>query len=471
MAKPSLQPAASPGRALALLALQSSRAGKTFVAEVLDHLFQKHKPATADAHLATELALGVSRWRLTLRELLAPFVHGSWQRLHPALADSLLLAAYQVWMLDRIPAHAAVSQSVSWAGARCGRRAAALANAALRNMLRQLSVDHVPAEELPADGRSLWRDAPSHLRFNRPVFPDPQARPLEHLSVTTSHPLNVVRRWVDGLGLERARSICRGNQCRPPTIVRANPLRCTAEQLQRQLADDGVEAQAHQQPGMLVLTGSAPLGRLDAFAAGLFQPQDPTSAQPVLAGRPKAGERVLDLCAAPGGKATQAAELMGDAGLVIACDVSERKLGRLKANAERLGIRSIRCIPARGLRQTGAKAPRANLVIVDVPCSNTGVLARRPEARYRFTPARLTRLVNQAEDLLRTGERLADPAGRLVYSTCSIEPEENGRLVERFCGRHAGWRLAASRLTLPDAGRDPTQWHDGGYWALLVADR
>jgi 16S rRNA (cytosine967-C5)-methyltransferase len=471
MAKASLQSAASPGRVLALLALQSSRGGKTFVSEALDQLFQTHKPASADAHLATELALGVSRWRLTLRELLAPFVHGSWQRLQPALADSLLLAAYQVWMLDRIPDHAAVSESVALAAAWCGRRAAGLANAALRNMLRQLSVDRVPAEELPADDRSLWRDEPTHLRFNRPVFPDPQARPFEHLSVTTSHPLNLVRHWVDNFGLERACSICQANQCRPPIIVRANPLRCTAEQLQRQLADEGVEVQAHQQPGMLVLTGSVSLGRLDAFAAGLFQPQDPTSAQPVLAGRPKAGETVLDLCAAPGGKATQAAELMADVGLVIACDVSERKLGKLQANAERLGIRSIRCIPVRGLRQVGAEAPRANLVIVDVPCSNTGVLARRPEARYRFTPARLRRLVNQAEDLLRTGERLAKPAGRLVYSTCSIEPEENGRLVEHFCGRHAGWRLAESRLTLPDAGGEPTQWHDGGYWALLVADR
>lgn len=470
MPDPRRDTAASTGRELALQVLQAVRGGKGFAQENLDRLIQEHSPSGPDAHLATELALGVLRWRLTLHRLLRPFVRADWQRLHPVLADALLLAAYQLWMLDRIPAHAAVSQSVALAKASCGRQTGNLANAVLRNMLRQLTAQHLPIDQLPEDSQSLWRDAATGLRFDRPVWPDPGERPLDHLAITTSHPLKVVKRWVDNFGLEAARGICRTNQHRPPIVVRPNPLRCSAQSLQATLAEEGVSASLHAQPGLLVLQGPVSLRRLRTFSDGLFQPQDATASQAVCAGWPRPGELILDLCAAPGGKATQAAELMHDQGTVLACDVSEPKLARVQANAQRLGLRAVRCTLAGQLKGLLDQLSAPRLVIVDVPCSNTGVLSRRPEARYRFTGRRLEKLVRQAEELLATATRLADPAGRVVYATCSIEPEENERLVQGFCQRDRRWRLADSRLTLPHAGTDATQWQDGGYWALLVAE-
>jgi 16S rRNA (cytosine967-C5)-methyltransferase len=471
MSEAKAAPEPSVARELALGALQGVRAGRGFVHEVLDELIERHRPTQTDAHLGTELATGAVRWRLTLRALARPFFRGQWSRLQPIVADALLLGTYQIWMLDRIPPHAAVGQVVELVKVRKGPRAAGLVNGVLRSMLRELSAERVPMDHLDDGPTTLWRDEPTGLRFNRSVWPDPADNPIEHLALTTSNPPRLVRRFVETFGLPTARAICRAGQHRPPLSLRANAARCSVEQVRQALADEGMPCEMHEQPGILVAASSRSVWSMQAFQRGLFQPQDATAARAVAAAALRPGERVLDLCAAPGGKATQAAELMGDEGVVIACDVSEGRLALVRANANRLGLRSIRYALASRLDAALAETGPPNLVVVDVPCSNTGVLSRRPEARYRFSPKTMAKLVEQQVELLSRAASLAGRPGRVLYSTCSIDPSENEGPVGQLLRGHRDWRLVGAELTLPTAGPERNRWRDGGYWALLAVGR
>jgi 16S rRNA (cytosine967-C5)-methyltransferase len=414
--------------------------------------------APEDRALSRELVAGVERRRGTLDAVIAAYVPRP--RLPRDLRTLLRLGFYQLLFLERVPAHAAVDETVSLARMRRGVRQAGFVNAVLRGALREFEGASPTGE--PGDPRRVLDVGPRRFRFGRDVFPDPSTDPVEHLAAIHSHPRVLVERWIARFGEEAARAILEADNRVPPVTVRVNRMRTTREGLLGDLRALGFESKAGVHPlAVRVEPGARGLLDSEPFRAGRFSVQDETAMEAVSLLDLHPGARVLDLCAAPGGKATQIAEALEDGGEVLACDVSEDRLSRLRENAERLGLRSIRPI----LRTRDSRKPPAeglDRVLVDAPCSNTGVLARRPEARWRFSPANLREVTRLQGDCLRVGLRALRPRGRLVYSTCALEPEENGDLVRQVLRSVRGVELLEERF------RPPTADQDGGYAAALI---
>ena len=231
------------------------------------------------------------------------------------------------------------------------------------------------------------------------------------------------------------------------------------------LAAEGVQTAPHVNGRSLVAAEWVSVRDLKAFREGLVQPQDPTATAVVVAAAPAPGSRVLDFCAAPGTKTTQLAETMDDRGAIMAVDVSADRIQRIEDNCRRLGVGIVTTALAEGV---GSLEPRSfDLALVDAPCSNTGVLARRAEARWRFDEERLLALAADQRILLGLAAQFVRRGGRLAYSTCSIEPEENEQVARWAAARAEGLEIRREELTLPAGAEDPRQWRDGGYLAIF----
>lgn len=417
-----------------------------------------------DTALAAELILGVLRHRLTAEHLAAQFHRGRWASLRPSIRTIIALAVYQLCWLDRIPDHAAVDQAVRQAK-RHGRGTAAMVNAVLRK-LTECRGEILDRPENPDPRRYLPIDEQRGRMFNENVFPDPARRPLDYLVAATSHPSYLVERWHRRFKPTLCHTICAAGTRRPPLVLRPNPLRTTPGDLLKRLLAAGYKAEPLDGADALLLHDGPHVSDLPEFVEGLCQPQDSTAQLPLRLSPPRPGEFVLDLCAGVGTKSTQAAELMRDQGLVIASDIDAAKLDGIPQAAERLGLSIIQPIPAEELdsklAELAGQDRRPDVILLDVPCTNTGVLARRPEARYRASHKTLLALVEIQRDLLRHAQTLAAPTTRIIYATCSLEREENEDQLTWFCETFPAWRILTHIFTTPDPTRD------GGFAAVLI---
>lgn len=448
-------------RDLALAAL-CDRAGN--VTAHLDRLLSEQASEPATAHLAWELAMGVVRRRGTLDAVIDAFC----QRAAPTprrVREVLRLGAYQVLFLDRIPVFAAVDEAVKQVGVRGGRAMRGFVNAVLRNIDRAASPVQQGPPELAGDVLPVAPDR--FRRFDRAVFPDPTADPSGYLAAACSLPPELAGRWLKRFrgGLAGAMGPALHANARPPIVLRVNALRATVEQVLRRLAAEGIDAVAHANGLSVALTSHVDIKRLDVLAEGLVQPQDPSATAVVAAAPIEPGMNVLDLCAAPGTKTTHLAERMANRGRIVAADVSDEKLARVRDNCRRMGVEIVETIPAD--RVAALEADSFDVVLVDAPCSNTGVLARRPEARWRFDPRQVESLARDQQLLLALGAEFVRPGGALVYSTCSMEPQENEQVVRAFGRQHGHFSLRRQVRTAPAGATDPAHWSDGGAFAIL----
>lgn len=451
----------------ALTALLLVDAGEGFAADQLDQLQKEEHLSPADVGLAHEIALGTLRHRLTLSHVAGAFLRVRVAQLAPPIRWILAMAVYQLCWLDRVPAFAAVDTAVEQAKTIAGKRAGGLVNAVLRSLLRSRG-DRVrrPANIDPRHW--LATDVERGFEFKNAILPDPQSHPLEFLSLTTSTPAWLVRRWQNRFDEKTAARICRMNAERPAVVLRVNTQRIRPADLLRRFAKSGISARLDPRVPAIEVALDHSITKLVEFQQGLCQPQDATAQSVWLARPPKPSELVVDLCAGAGTKATHAAELMSDRGIVIASDTNLHRLRLAADNAARLQLTSIMCIPAEALEnQLRTLASPPNVILIDAPCSNSGTLARRPEARYRLNANVLRKLAAIQRRLLDHASRLAGPHTDILYATCSIEPEENEEVVTSFCKQSHGWRLESSQLTLPDPGDTKRVWRDGGFVALL----
>ena len=452
----------SSARAAALEALRRAAGGAGFLRDALHAVFQGSSLLPRDRALATQLATGVIRHRRTLRLLLG-HVRGSGARpIQPALRDILDLGAFQLLFLDRVPAYAAVNEAAAAAGRTAkgirGTKAAGFVNAMLRGLGRLIAGRQ-------ADGRP-GPDAVPHpeggiVRLKAAVLPDPQEDRAVFLGAAYSYPDWLAAAWLEAFG-DAAEDICRWGNRRPHTYARVNRMRHEPADLLRALQAESPDVAAGPRPGSLDVS-ALDVARLEALIEdGSLTVQDPSAMAAVEALVPAAGESVLDLCASPGTKATQIVEAMGDTGRVVACDRSEEKLLPLRKTVAGRGLRSVTVSLADDL--AGATPEGGfDAALVDAPCSNTGVLARRVEARWRLRPEDLAELAAlQTERLVAAASRVR-PGGRLVYSTCSLQTEENDAVAAALPAAHPNWRLERRDLVLP--GPD----HDGAFWALAVS--
>lgn len=390
----------------------------------LKHAIRAQGLDRRDAALCARLCYGVLQNRLLLDWRLARLCSMRLEKLEIKVLCSLRVAAYQLLFLDRIPPSAAVNEAVELARRHSRNpRAAGLVNGVLRALLR---------EETP-EIRG-W-DA------------------VETLSIRYSHPRWLAEEFAALLGLEGAQALLEADNEKPPTTAQVNTLKTTPEKLADGLRAQGVEVRPHPWlPGCLLLTGTGDLERLAAFCRGEFYVQDVASRLAVMAAGPKPGSRVLDCCAAPGGKSFAAAMMMENRGELISCDIHPHKIKLLEAGKDRLGLDIIR--PA----LQNAAAPREDwtggfdTVLTDVPCSGLGIIRKKPDIRYK-EPEALKGLPKVQRGILDNCARYVRPGGVLVYSTCTLLRRENDEIVDGFLAAHPDFE--AEPFDLPHLGAQP----------------
>jgi 16S rRNA (cytosine967-C5)-methyltransferase len=438
-----------------LQVLLDCRMHERFVQELLDERLEATALEARDRGFATELVYGVQRRRLTLDTLLRPFITRPLHQVEPWIWEALRIGAYQLCLLTHIPVHAALNETVELAAEAGMPRGKGILNAVLRK-LAELVASDTRTEPGPD---ALPLAAGTYRRLTRPLLPDPAADPLGYVSAGFSLPPWLVQRWRQRFDFAELRRLGFWFAGPAPLWLRANPLRCTRDALLTKLQEAGIAAAAGESPQAVLLHEHYPIRDVPGFADGWFTVQDAASQRVGRALSPKPGARVLDLCAAPGGKTTHLAELMGNEGKIIACDLDEKRLRLASQTCRRLGVTIVE--PTR--IPEGADPPGGlfDAILVDAPCSNTGVLGRRPEARWRLKPSDIGHLVQlQTKLLIQAAERVR-PEGAIVYSTCSIEPEENQQVV-------ANVREAFPDLDLEEESvQTPGAPADGGYWARL----
>jgi 16S rRNA (cytosine967-C5)-methyltransferase len=390
-------------REVAVEVLHRVDADRAFSGALLHRELERAALSAADAALATELTLGTLRHRAEVDWVLSQFTRTPLSRLPSRIRAVLRTGAYQLMFLDRIPPWAACAQSVEMTKRFGHAGTAPLVNAVLRRIAS--SPVQLPRDEDTPDG----------------------------IALCYSHPLWLVRRWVERFGVEETRALCRANNSQPPSAVRLNPLRGGLEAAAAALRAAGVRTA----PSILLPEGariveSDPQARRSAYTAGWFVPQDEGSMLVARLLDPRPGETIIDACAGSGGKTTHLAALMANRGRIVACDVVPAKLAAIDRQCRRLGATIVepRCADARRLAE--AEPGGADGVLVDAPCSGLGVIRRRPEIKWRLSADRLPALAVRQGEILDGAATAVRPGGRLVFAVCTIEPEEGPAVAARF---------------------------------------
>jgi 16S rRNA (cytosine967-C5)-methyltransferase len=380
-----------------------------------------------DRALAGEIATGTVRWQGAFDAIISAFAARPAARLDPEVLDILRLTAFQLLHLDRIPASAAVNDAVDLARKAGKTSASGLVNAVLRRISRERTRLPLPP---------------------RPDSPGDRAAAIAYLSTTLSHPAWLVARWLDRHGFDAAESWAQFDNTPAALTLRVNTLRTSREALASSLATHGVttEPTRFAPEGLVVRSGNPLLTPL--AASGLFLVQDESSQLVALLTAVAPGERVLDACASPGGKTTAMAAAMENRGLVVAADVRGRRIDLLSRTVQAAGATCVRIVQADAAEILPFDG-RFDCVLLDAPCSGLGTLRRDPDIRWRRTEDSLPGLAAAQLAMLSRTAEVVEPGGRLIYATCSSEPDENEEVVGRFLAERADF--AAVPVTLPGA--------------------
>jgi 16S rRNA (cytosine967-C5)-methyltransferase len=382
--------------------------------------------------LLTELVYGTLRWRGRLDAELKTLTRRSLAETEPFLRNLLRLSLYQLKFLDKIPAYAAINEAVELAKTSGRAHSGGFVNAVLRNAVRG-------GKEFP--------------------LPAPKAATTAAIAEHWSHPVWIVEKWLGIFGVEETIALLAANNHPAPLVLRTNLLKGTREELFDFLRREGIEASlAPWSPQGIILKSHSPVDRLPGFNTGNFQVQGEASQLVSYLLDPRCGERILDACAAPGGKATHIAEIMGDIGSVTATDISAAKLKSIAENAARL---TLRCIKT---RTADFDKPLPQLpnepydrVLVDAPCSGLGTLRSHPESKWHRDEKDIERLAQLQGRILSRAANLLMPGGILVYSTCTLTREENEIVVEDFLANHEEFVLDDAAEYLPDQAKSMVQ--------------
>lgn len=392
---------------------------------LLNQTIEKYKITEAkDRGLLTELTYGTLQYKYTLDYYLEPFVRG---KLDLWVRWLLRLSLYQMHYLTRIPAHAAVNEAVEIAKRRGHKGIASTVNGILRSILR----DGVrPLTEIGDE--------------------------VERLAIETSHPQWLAARWVEMYGFEQARDMLHENNVPPLQTMRVNTTKITVDEALHILEREGVQAKRSEIMPQCIHLMSGTAARTSLFKKGFATIQDESSMLPATVLDPQPGERIYDMCAAPGGKTTHIAEKMGNEGKILASDLHAKKLDLIDENASRLGLTIIEAVPLDG-RKAAALLGEASFdrVLVDAPCSGLGVMRRKPDIKYTKREEDLANLQTIQLALLDNAVKIVKPGGRIVYSTCTVDRTENEGTVAAFLAVHPD--METENMQLPSSLIDKQQ--------------
>jgi 16S rRNA (cytosine967-C5)-methyltransferase len=412
---------------------------KAYADVLLDHSFKNAALSERDRALLTELTYGTLRWRGKIDARLNLYFRRGLKDTDPFIRNLLRVAFYQLLFLDKIPDHAAVHEAVELAKAYGGDNVAGFVNAVLRNFLREKTRTAVP---------KLGNDWQATLA-------------AEH-----SHPQWLVRRWLGYFGREEAEALMRANNEIAPLVLRVNSCRTDREKMLALLSGHGIEAVATRwSPAGIWVKSRSPVDQLPGFQEGLFQVQGEASQLVSYLLAPQKGERILDACAAPGGKTTHIAELMADSGELMALDKSARGIEKIRGNAARLVLASLRPAQADVSYPLAAEYCRPyDRILVDAPCSGLGTLRSHPEIKWHRNESDIKRLGRLQKNVLNQVVNYLKPGGVLVYSTCTLTKDENENIVEDFLQHHKEFILDDAAGYLP--GNDSSLVRGRYYMAL-----
>jgi len=381
---------------------------------------RRHLDDDRDRSLAADIVMGTLRWQRSLDHLIAHTAQRSLVSLDPEILTILRLSLYQILHLDRVPAAAIVDDAVNLARGARKASATGFVNAVLRSILRHRRALPLPPRPDVAAPSACAEDTHGLVDSER-------AAALAYLGITHSHPDWLAERWLDRHGFEAAERWVQFDNDTPSLTLRVNTLRTSRDALAAALAQDDIEAvpTSWAPHGLTVLSGNPLRRELD----GTFVVQDEASQLIPLVVAARPGERILDLCASPGGKTTAMAADMRDSGEIVASDVRPKRVALLEDNVRASGSR---CIQVLTVPTTGALpfTESFDRVLVDAPCSGLGTIRRDPDIRWRRQPSDLPRLAASQVALLLRAADVVRPGGRLVYATCSSEPEENEEVVD-----------------------------------------
>jgi 16S rRNA (cytosine967-C5)-methyltransferase len=481
-------------RTIAIEVLNQFDPERNYAGPILDKLLHR----TDQRQRATDLVFGTIRNRLAIDTVIAELARCPVERVPVKLLNILRIGAYELIYSPATGEYSVVNEAAENAKAVAGKKQVGFVNAVLRQIARLIT--NRQSLLTPAGVTLTLPQTPTTgCEFAIPFLPDPQVFPADYLSTAFSLPKWLVADWLAEFGFAKVWQICLASNRRPSVYIRPNTLKTTTQKLAEKLrqADIDVEivpnvtpAQAGVQKDVAVenLNGvdsrfrgndtvTTPLikiknphevTQLPGFAEGEFTVQDIAAFEPVRILNPQSNWTILDLCAAPGAKTTQLAEATGDKAQIIATDIDSQRLKKVEENITRLGIKNVTIVEYTKLfenSQSSIPNSKFDAVLLDVPCSNTGVLAKRIEARYRLKPNTIKQLTKTQNDLLHTAAKIVKPQGKICYSTCSIQKEENSTLVKEFLLQNPAFYIESEKLILPSADQFD---HDGGYVAILV---
>ena len=423
-------------REIALTCLMSISQTRASVAAVVDNAFRKHALSGRERRFVNGLVYGVVRWQKHLDWVLNHYINPRFQ-LDTRHRNILRLGAFQLLHLDGIPAHAAIFETVQLAKGRSGQGGPAYKQRVSKT-----------AGFINGVLRSVQRKA------HTLTYPRLGDNPVEHISISQSYPTWMVKRWLEARGVSWTLEFCRASNQVAPLSLRVNSLVTQREELRQSLAANGIATRLSQiATDGLILDNLASSADEDALKALLnrediyVQDESAMLVAPLLA--PAEMQLIVEVCAAPGGKTTHLAHLMGNAGKIIAVDVSDKRLAMLKKNCTRVGALNVETLALDATQADLGFIANADAVLIDVPCSGFGTLRRHADIRWNRTAEHLRMLREVQLNLLRNAATHLKRGGVLVYSTCSIEPQENEDIIHRFLAEFPMYTVEHARTFLP----------------------
>jgi len=377
-----------------------------------------------DRAFITELVYGAIKWKLSIDWIIQQFSNIKLKRISPWVMNILRLGVYQIMYTDRIPESAVCNESVKLAKRYGHSASGGYVNAILRNVARNKD------------------------KIN---FPDKSANFEHYLSVKYSHPEWMVKQWIKRYGEQFTEELLKSNNEIPDFTVRVNTLKTTREKLMEDLEAESIRVRKGRFiDEAIVLENPSAVTKLESFKKGCFQVQDESSMLVGIILDPKPGELVMDVCSAPGGKATHIAQLMKNEGIVVARDIHEHKIKLIREAADRLGITIIKTEVFDALEIDNNYIEKADRVLVDAPCTGLGIIRKKPDIKWARNQEDKKEIIELQQRILSAASKYVRPGGVLVYSTCTIEPDENEEVVKSFLKTHPDFKLSDISDAIPE---------------------
>ena len=403
-------------REIALNILVKIHRKKGYINIILNEILEEEKVAIRDAALINEITYGVVRNRKKIDWIISQFCKKDFDKTPVWIKNILRMGVYQLLFLERIPDYAVCNESVKLAKKYGNSRLANFVNGILRNINKNKD--------------SIY-------------WPDKDKEPSLYISTVYSHPCWIIERWLERFGFEDTIKICEANNKIPPLVIRTNTLKISRSDLKKALKDKNISVtEGIFAPEALYIKGLPNITKFPAYQEGLFQIQDEASMLVSHLVDPLAEELVIDVCSAPGGKTTHLAQLMNNQGTVLAFDVNQARLSIVEENCQRLGINIVKTLQNDATKLNLDFLGKADKVLADVPCSGLGVLRRKPDLKWQpFNTDRFQKLSRLQLQILSAASKYVKIRGKLIYSTCSTEPEENEEIVQKFLAKNPNFEL------------------------------